>query len=130
MQICPMLRKPRRSAPLTAASRSALEATTIGQLPPSSSDTDLMPPMVRKIPSPTLPEPVNAILSTSGCDTSAEPALPAPCTRLTTPGGKPASATHSTSATAESGVYSDGLTTSVHPAASPPPSFQPISSTG
>ncbi|CAM5774136.1 hypothetical protein LMIY3S_04411 [Labrys miyagiensis] len=131
MHTWPMLRKLRRTAPFTAAARSALGATSSGQLPPSSSDTDLMPPMVRKISSPTLSEPVKAILSTSGWETSAWPvAGPSPLTRFTTPAGRPASSRHVITPMAESGVHSEGFTTIVQPAARPAPSFQPISSTG
>lgn len=40
---------------------------------------------------PTFVEPVNAILSTSGCFTKYSPTLPGPFNTYTTPGGNPAS---------------------------------------
>ena len=55
---------------------------------------------------PTAVEPVNAILSTSGCSTIAAPVAPAPVTILTTPGGRPASRMTSASLSAVSGVVS------------------------
>ena len=45
----------------------------------------------------------------SGWPASSAPTSPAPCTTLTTPGGKPASAMHSASSWTAPGVYSDGL---------------------
>nr|WP_255375640.1 hypothetical protein [Saccharomonospora sp. CUA-673] len=74
-------------------------------------------------------EPVNAIFATSGCSASACPVSPSPYTMLTTPAGI-ASATHSDSSCAEPGVYSDGFSTIVQPAAVAPASFQPASSIG
>ena len=47
-----------------------------------------MPASARWISLPTSVEPVNAILSTSGCLTSSAPARPSPVTMLTTPGRK------------------------------------------
>ena len=76
-------------------------------------------------------EPVNAILSTPGCDASAAPVRdPQPVTTLITPGGKPASANSFAKASVEVGVWSLGLTTKVQPAASPAASFQVSSSSG
>ena len=60
-------------------------------LPPSSSVSFLpVPASSRWIALPTSVEPVNAILSTSSCLTSAAPARPSPVTMLTTPGGSSA----------------------------------------
>ncbi len=75
-----------------------------GDLPPSSSDTRLSESVADLLMIlPTWVEPVNAILSTPGCATSAAPAVsPSPVTMLTTPGGKPASMTSSPSRSAES----------------------------
>ena len=68
---------------------------------------------------PTLVDPVNAILSTSGCATSARPAVsPKPVTMLTTPSGNPASAISSPSRMVVSGVCSAGFSTTVQPTAS------------
>jgi hypothetical protein len=51
-------------------------------------------------------------------------------TTLTTPDGKPASTTSSASMRVDVGVTSDGLTTTVLPAASAGNSFQPRSPSG
>ena len=80
---------------------------------------------------PVAVEPVNAILSTPGWSTSAAPVgSPGPVTTLTTPGGKPASTTSSARASVDVGVISDGLTTTVFPAASAGKSFQPSRPSG
>ena len=130
MQICPALRNERRTAPAAARSRSAWRETSIGQLPPSSSVSRVTPSTVLKSRRPVALEPVKAILAMSRCPASSAPTSPAPCTTLTTPGGKPAAAMHSARICAAPGVYSDGLMTMVQPAPSAPPSFQPTSSTG
>src|SRR5947208_14079018 len=67
---------------------------------------------------PTSVEPVNAILSTPECLTSASPVDPSPVTMLTTPGGSPISWQISANASAVSGVNSAGLSTTVLPVAS------------
>src|SRR6202035_4743212 len=80
---------------------------------------------------PVAVEPVNAILSTPGCDASAAPVSgPQPVTTLMTPGGKPASANSFANASVEVGVWSLGLTTNVQPAARPAASFHVSSSNG
>src|ERR1700761_3311470 len=80
---------------------------------------------------PVVVEPVNAILSTPGCDASAAPVSgPHPVTTLITPGGKPASANSFANASVDVGVWSLGLTTNVHPAARPAASFQVSSRSG
>jgi hypothetical protein len=61
---------------------------------------------------------VNEIWRTSGALVKASPiATGSPQTRLSTPGGKPASSSSSNSSTADSGVCSAGLSTTVLPAA-------------
>ena len=117
MQIWPALRNERRTAPAAARSRSAWRETSIGQLPPSSSVSRVTPDTVLKSRCPVALEPVKAILAMPGCAASRPPTSPAPCTTLTTPGGKPASRMHSASTCAAPGVYSDGLTTIVQPGA-------------
>ncbi len=77
-----------------------------------------LPAAARMIDLPTSVEPVNEILSTSGCSTSAAPASPSPVTMLTTPSGKPTSSISSPSMSADSGVCSAGFSTTVQPAAS------------
>lgn len=69
--------------------------------------------------------PVNDTTATSGWRTSASPATsPLPWTRLKTPGGSSASANTSAHRSADSGVDSAGLRTTVQPAASAGASFQ------
>jgi len=58
------------------------------------------------------------------------PASPNPVTMLTAPAGSPASSISSPSRSAESGVCSAGLSTTVTPAASAGPSFQAAISSG
>ena len=77
-----------------------------------------MPASSRWIALPTSVEPVNAILSTSGCSTSAAPVRPSPVTMLTTPAGSSAWRSTSQNSSAVSGVVSAGFSTTVLPAAS------------
>ena len=63
-------------------------------------------------------EPVKAILSTSGCATSAAPVRPSPVTTFTTPGGSPVSWHSSANSRAVNGVNSAGFSTTVFPVAS------------
>src|ERR1700744_5059831 len=80
---------------------------------------------------PVAVDPVNAILSTSGCEANAAPVSgPQPVTTLITPGGNPASANSFANASVDVGVWSLGLTTNVHPAARPAASFQVSSRSG
>ena len=64
---------------------------TFGDLPPSSSATRFtVSAATAATRLPARVEPVNEIMSTSGCETSASPtSAPVPVTRLKTPGGKP-----------------------------------------
>ena len=74
---------------------------------------------------------MKATLATSGCSTSGAPTSgPKPVTTLTTPGGKPASSTSFMNSSAEADVNSDGLMTTVLPAASAGASFHVMSSSG
>ncbi len=74
---------------------------------------------------------MNATLATSGCSTSGAPtSAPNPVTTLTTPGGKPASSTSFMNSSTDADVNSDGLMTTVLPAASAGASFQAVSSSG
>ena len=74
---------------------------------------------------PTSVDPVNATLSTSALRQSSAPASsPKPVMILTTPGGNPISWMSRASSIAVTGVSSDGLRTTVLPAASAGPSFQ------
>jgi hypothetical protein len=67
MQICPMLRKDRRTAPLTASASRQLFPTMRAHWPPSSRDTFVMlSAHWRMTWRPTSVEPVNATFFTSG----------------------------------------------------------------
>src|ERR1700735_3643153 len=80
---------------------------------------------------PVAVDPVNAILSTPGCDASAAPVSgPQPVTTLMTPRGNPAWANSFANASVDVGVWSLGLTANVQPAASPAASFQVNSNSG
>src|ERR1700722_2658479 len=108
-----------KSAPSTAASQSASAKKTLGDFPPSSSVTRFsVSAALFTMILPTTALPVNAILSTPGCATSAAPAIsPAPFTTFTTPGGKPTTSSQFANSSAVSGVCSAGFSTQAHPAA-------------
>ncbi len=78
MQICPLLAKQPKAAPLTASSRSASSSTTIGALPPSSSTTGFrcLAQVIAMI-LPTRVLPVKLIRRTAGCATIASTTAPA-----------------------------------------------------
>ena len=117
--------------PSTAWSSAASSKTMFAALPPSSSVSFLpVPASSRWIALPTSVEPVNAILSTPGCLTSSAPVRPSPVTMLTTPGGSSAWRTTSQKRSAESGVVSAGLSTTVLPAASAGAIFHASMSSG
>ena len=107
-------------APLTAAATSASAKMMLGDFPPSSSETRFtVAAASRMMPWPTAVEPVNAILSTSACLTSAAPAVrPSPATTLKAPAGNPAACATSAKSRAVSGVSEAGFNTTVQPAAS------------
>ena len=78
---------------------------------------------------PLVTPPVNAILLTLGCLTKGSPASgPYPVTILATPRGKASNI--SASARVESGVYSEGLITTVLPEVTAAATFQLIRSNG
>ena len=91
-----------------------------GALPPSSSEIFFTVPAHWRIKSlPISVEPVKESLRTMGLAVSSPPiAAASPVTTLSTPLGKPARDASSAIASAESGVCSAGLATTVHPAAS------------
>src|ERR1700722_12610286 len=121
-----------KSAPSMDASQSASVKKMLGDLPPSSSVTRLsVSAALLTMSLPTAALPVNAILSTPGCATSAAPAVsPGPLTIFTTPGGKPTSANQFASSSAVSGVCSAGFRMQVQPAASAGASFHAAMSSG
>ena len=77
---------------------------------------------------PVATDPVNATPSMRASPTRAAPTSPAPATTLSTPGGR--SAKQVASIRVDSGVSSDGLATTVFPAASAGASFHESSSSG
>ncbi|CAB4630759.1 unannotated protein [freshwater metagenome] len=131
-QTCPWLKKIPAMMPSTASSTAASSKTMFAPLPPSSRVTRVsVPASVRAMLRPTAVEPVNAILLTPACSTSALPATP-PCpgTMLTTPAGSPACSQMSANMSAVSGVVSAGLSTTVFPAASAGATFHASMSNG
>jgi hypothetical protein len=119
------------AAPRTASSMFASAKTMFALLPPSSIVTlATRSAAVRRMPLPTSVDPVNAIFATPGCSTSAWPAIePLPGTTLSTPSGRPPSRTRR-AGSADSGVNSAGLSTTVLPAASAGATFHDASSSG
>jgi hypothetical protein len=103
-----------------------------GALPPSSSDTFLSVSAAWRISSlPTRVDPVKVILRTSSRAIQAPPiAAASPDTTLTTPAGKPASMPSCSRAWADNGVSSDGLSTTVQPAAKAGPSLRVTMASG
>ena len=114
------------SAP--AVWKSASSRMIIADLPPSSSETFLTvsaATIETRLPAPF--EPVNEIMSTSGCEEIASPMTePRPLTRLKTPAGRPISWKMSASAYEMKGASTLALSTTVQPAASAPPTFRTI----
>ena len=132
MQVWPVAAKMPEIAPNAACSRSASSNTTLGDLPPSSMAVCFKRRPARSlIRRPVESEPVKLILATSGCSTSGVPtSAPKPVTTLNTPGGKPASSNSCANSSVEAEVNSEGLATTVQPAASAGASFQASSSNG
>src|SRR5690348_17631776 len=103
-----------------------------GDFPPSSSVTRFtVSAACLTMILPTAALPVKAILLTSGCGTSGAPQVsPKPVMMLTTPGGRPTSASQFAISSAVIGVCSAGLSTQVQPAASAGASFQAAINSG
>ena len=101
---------------------------TFGDLPPSSWLTRLTVGAARLATSmPARVEPVNEIMSMSGCSLMAAPTSgPRPLIRLNTPFGTPASCRISAKINADDGVNSDGFRIMVQPAASAGATLQAI----
>ena len=118
--------------PIEAEAMSASAKTMFGDLPPSSR-VALMnrSPQTRPISAPVAVLPVNDIFCTRRSDTRGLPAsAPKPVTTLTTPGGKPACSSSSTSSRSDAEVCSEGLITMVFPAASAGASLVEVSISG
>ena len=127
MQVWPVAAKMPATTPLAAASRSASSKTMLGDLPPSSSVTRARCAAAPRITA--LPVSVAAgerdLVDAAGARPAARPPRPPnPVTTLTTPGGKPASSTSAANSSVDADACSDGLMTSVQPAASAGASFQ------
>src|SRR5580693_10446704 len=103
-----------------------------GFLPPSSIDTFFrVAAPAATAARPTILEPVNEIMSTSGSVVMGAPTSgPYPVTTLQAPSGRPASASKPTRCNVEAEVISLGLTTHVQPAASAKGSFCETISSG
>ena len=110
----------------TTSSRSASESTITQFLPPISAITRLrcfcpggVSAAARTMSSPTLLEPVNAIVCTRGSRTSAAPTSPSPGSSASALGGTPDSRSARVSTSAQPGDCSAGLRTTALPVASP-----------
>ncbi len=117
--VCPELRNALATPSRTAWRRSASSRMTLGLLPPSSRATRFTEVAASSLTRrPARVEPVKLTMSTSGWPARASPATaPVPVTRLNTPGGSPAPSMTSASRKALRGATSEGLTTTVQPAA-------------
>ncbi len=107
-----------------AAAMSASSKITTGALPPNSRWVRLRSGAAAAATS--MPARVEPVIDTScgvGCATSERPVSRSPQTTLNTPGGR-YSAAISASSSVDTGVVSDGLSTTVLPAASAGAIFQ------
>ena len=132
MQVWPAFWSLEKVSFSAARSRSASAKTTNGACPPSSR-LACLPDSAQRAASirPTSREPVKDTWRTSGALRKTSPiGSGSPQTRLSTPGGKPASAKTSNSSTADSGVCSAGLSTTVLPAATAGASLRVIIALG
>jgi hypothetical protein len=119
LQVWPELRKHLATPSVTASSRSASSRITLGDFPPSSSDTGLTAwAASSETRRPARVDPVKLTVSVPGCETIASPTTgPVPVTRLKTPPGSPTASHASARANAFSGTTSLGFSTTVQPAA-------------
>jgi hypothetical protein len=105
--------------PLTASPMSASANTMLGALPPSSiSAFAKWPTAACATRRPVATLPVNDTPPVPGCWASSAPVDPSPGTTFTSPAGIPAWTASSASRSADSGEYSEGLTTTALPQAS------------
>lgn len=118
MHDCPAAPYAEETASGTTLSRSASSSTMNGPLPPSSMSWAL-PAARAATRCPVATEPVKATTWTSGCPVRASPTTaPAPVTRFTTPGGKPAASKHLIHSCSISVVEGAGSATTVLPVTS------------
>ncbi len=117
VQSWPALKNAAGAMPAAVAATSASSKTITGALPPSSRCTRLRPSAAARATSmPARTEPVIDTIRGMSWETSARPVSAVPQTTLNTPGGrKPAAISASSSVL--TGVVSDGLSTTVFPAA-------------
>ena len=103
-----------------------------GDLPPHSSNSGLivLSPVARSSARPVAVEPVKVSMSTAALRASNSPVRPSPGSTFSTPGGSPASNASCPSSRAEAGESSEGLSTTVLPAASAGPIFKAALMTG
>ena len=117
VQSCPALKYPAPAMAAAAAGRSASANTRTGALPPNSRWVRLRSRAADPATSiPARTEPVIDTICGMGCSTNARPVSRSPHTTLSTPGGR-CSAASSAIRTVVTGVVSDGLSTTVLPAA-------------
>ena len=123
MQICPACMKEPNTAAPTALSMSASASTSIGSLPPSSTQAFFSkPPAWAAMRRPTAVEPVKVIALTKGWAINSSPTSATDSreqvTTLSTPSGTPASASTSAKTSPPvTGVSSEGFSTTALPAA-------------
>ena len=117
---CPVLLYMCKTPRVTAASRSASFKIMFGDFPPSSCVTRFtVGAAFCATKDPARVDPVNDIMSTSGCLDNAVPTPgPSPFTILKTPAGTPASCMISAKIYDDSGATSLGFSTIVQPTAS------------
>ena len=133
MQLWPALKQTNAAASGTTASRSASSSTTVAAFPPSSRRTRFTVPEAAAITlRPVAVDPVNATASTRGSVVSAAAtSFDDDVSTLRTPSGKSVrSTTRRPRCAPDHGESGDGLSTTVHPAASAAPTLARFSSTG
>ena len=119
MQTWPLPAKPLQTAARAARGRSASARTIIADFPPSSSTAGMRRAAAAAATClPTAGLPVKKIMSATAV--RAAPASPRPATTSRTPSGKPPCFQSAAMRSDVSGVVSDGLSTTVLPAASGP----------
>ncbi len=117
-QIWPQFANEPHAAPSTARSRSASCRTIIGSLPPSSSVTGRSSsPAATAMRRPVALEPVKTIFDTPRCGDERGARVTRAVHDAHEPGGAPASANSRATHSPQSGVSSDGLSTTALPAA-------------
>ena len=118
VQLWPAHRKQPTIVAATAGPRSASSITTSGPLPPISSSC-AFPAARRATWRPVRVEPMKATPAVAGFPAISSPTTgPGPVTKLNTPAGRSASATHSASRAEQTAVEGAGVHTTVLPHAS------------